>query len=142
VDANGDYFRLDLATNEKTVVTTFAARVYASAPFDAANMLVALEGGEIRLLRLSDATSKPWATSDSPVTGLIRDFFDGSVYVARKDAGIWKYDGSGKGALAWTAKSPARLAIAPDGYLYAIDIPASIADASPTFERWELPTTR
>lgn len=142
VDANGDYYRLDLATNEKTVVTTFAARVYASAPFDAANMLVALEGGEIRLLRLSDATSSPWATSDSPVTGMIRDFFDGSVYVARKDGGVWKYDGEGKGALAWTAKSAARLAIAPDGFLYAIDIPASIADGTPTFERWELPKTR
>lgn len=142
VDENGDYYRLDLATDEKTQVTTFTARVYASAPFDAASMLVALEGGEIRLLRLSDATSTLWATSDSPVTGMIRDFFDGSVYVARKDGGIWKYDGAGTGALSWTAKGTARLTIAPDGYLYAIDLPASIADGTPTFERWELPAMR
>jgi hypothetical protein len=32
VDENGDYHRLDLATNEKTVVTTFPSRVYASMP--------------------------------------------------------------------------------------------------------------
>ncbi|MFO0593636.1 MAG: hypothetical protein U0441_39205 [Polyangiaceae bacterium] len=142
VDVNGDYFRLDLATDVKTLVTTFASRVYASAPFDAVNMLVALEGGEIRLLRLLDGTSTLWATSDSPVTGLTRDFFDGSVYVARKDTQVWRYDGKGTGALAWTAKGPARLAIAPDGYLYAIDIPPAIADATPTFERWELPKNR
>ncbi|MFO0589391.1 MAG: hypothetical protein U0441_17770 [Polyangiaceae bacterium] len=142
VDTNGDYYRLDLATNEKTKVTTFASRVYASTPFDAANNLVALEGGEIRLLRLADATSTLWATSDKPVTGMIRDFFDGAVYVARADAGIWKYDGSGQGASQWTAQGKARLTIAPDGYLYALDLPASIADGTPTIERWELPTTR
>lgn len=142
VDVNGDYHRLDLATDQSTVVTTFAARVYASAPFDALSMLVALEGGEIRLLRLSDATSTAWATSDSPVTGLVRDFFDGAVYVARKDGGIWKYDEAGRGALAWTAKASARLAIAPDGYLYAIEINLPIASAAPTIARWELPTTR
>lgn len=142
VDVNGDYHRLDLATNEKTVVTTFGARVYASAPFDAISMLVALEGGDIHLLRLGDATSVVWATSDSPVTGLVRDFFDGSVYVARQDGGIWKYAEDGQGALAWTAKGPSRLAIAPDGYLYAINLGPQFADASPTFERWELPKTR
>ena len=142
VDANGDYYSLNLDTNEKTKVTTFAARVYASAAFDAVNNLVALENGEIRLLRLADATSTLWATSDSPVTGIVRDLFDGSVYVARADAGIWKYDGAGQGALAWTAKGKARITIAPNGYLYAIDLPASIADGTPTFERWELPTMR
>ncbi len=142
VDVNGDYHRLDLATNEKTVVTTFGARVYASAPFDALSMLVALEGGDIHLLRLTDATSSVWVTSDSPVTGMIRDFFDGSVYVAREDGGVWKYGEDGAGELQWTAKGPSRLAIAPDGHLYAINLGPQFADAAPTFERWELPKTR
>ncbi|MBK8254801.1 MAG: hypothetical protein IPK82_19340 [Polyangiaceae bacterium] len=142
VNENGDYHRLDLATNQSTVVTTFPARVYASTPFDALHMLVALEGGDIMLLRLADADSAIWTTSDSPVTGMVRDFFDGSVYVARNDGAIWKYDEKGAGALVYTAKSRSRLAIAPDGYLYAINIPASVADANPTFERWQLPLTR
>jgi hypothetical protein len=142
VDVNGDYHRLDLATNDKTVVTTFGARVYASTPFDALSMLVALEGGEIHLLRLTDATSKVWATSDSPVTGLVRDSFDGSVYVARKDGSIWKYSEDGQGAPEQTAEGPSRLTIAPDGYLYAIQLGPSFADSSPTFARWELPKTR
>lgn len=142
VDVNGDYYRLDLATSKKELFTTFASRVYASAPFDDLSMLVALEGGEIRLLSLADATSSVFATSDQPVTGMIRDFFDGSVYVARRDSQIWKYAADGSGALAWTAKGSPRLSIAPDGYLYAIEIPAKIADATAEIERWQLPLTK
>lgn len=142
VDVNGDYHRLDLATDQKSVVTTFASRVYASAAYDAVHNLVALEGGEIRLLRLLDATSEVWAVSDSPVTGLVRDTFDGSVYVARADAAIWRYDEHGQGAPFAAAQSRSRLSIAPDGHLYAIHIPSPVADANPTFERWELPKTR
>jgi hypothetical protein len=142
VDVNGDYYRLDLTTNEKTLFTTFASRVYASAPFDDDTMLVALEGGEIRLLDLMDASSGVFATSDQPVTGMIRDFFDGSVYVARKDGQIWKYSEDGTGALAWVAKNLPRLSIAPDGYLYAIEIPNAVANQTPPIERWQLPLTR
>src|SRR4029078_9728598 len=99
VNVNGDYYRLDLGTAIESQITTFPARVYASTPFDAITMLVALEGGEIDLLRLTDGTSIKWATSDQPVTGLVRDFFDGAVYVARLDNAIWRYTAEGTGAL-------------------------------------------
>jgi hypothetical protein len=142
VNLNGDYYRLDLQAQQPTLVTTFAARVYASAPFDAITMLVALEGGEIRLLRLSDGSSKLWATSDQPVIGLVRDFFDGSTYVARRDKGLWKYDEAGQGALFQTAQNPARISIAPDGYLYALELTPPFGDTTPTVARFQLPTTR
>lgn len=142
VDANGDYVALDLTTKKQTLVTKFASRVHASTSFDDRSMLVALEGGEIRLLRLTDATSKTWAMSDAPVTGMVRDFFDGTVYVARGDSGIWKYDANGKGALWQTATNPSRVAIAPDGYLYAISIPAPFYDHTPSLARWQLPAMR
>jgi hypothetical protein len=142
VNVNGDYYRLDLKAQAPTLVTTFASRVYASTPFDAITMLVALEGGEIRLLRLTDGSSELWATSAEPVTGLVRDFFDGAVYVARKDKGIWKYDEKGQGALFETAKNPARISIAPDGFLYALELTPPFADTTPTVARFALPLTR
>jgi hypothetical protein len=142
VDVNGDYYSLDLSTSMQTLVTTFAKRVYASTAFDAVNQLVALEGGELRLLRITDASTTSWATSSCPVTGLTRDFFDGSVYVACRDETIWRYDATGKGATFKTAANPSRIAIAPDGWLYALEIPPPFADVTPTVERWQLPTTR
>ena len=80
--------------------------------------------------------------STSPVTGIVRDFFDGSVYVARRDGAIWKYDENGKGAAFQSAANPARITVAPNGYLYAIEIPPPFADVPPTIERWALPTVR
>ena len=144
VDVNGDYYSLDLGSQKQQLVTTFAARVYASAPFDAVTQIVALEGGELRLLRITDGTSTSWAMSSSPVTGLTRDFFDGSVYVARRDGSILRYDATGNGTAfqTTTTTNPARIAIAPDGWLYALEIPPPFADAMPTVERWQLPTTR
>jgi hypothetical protein len=142
VDVNGDYYTLDLSTNRQTLVTTFAKRVYASTAFDAVHQLVALEGGQLILLRVTDATSTPWATSSCPVTGLTRDFFDGSVYVACRDDSIWRYDAKGTGAVWQTATNPSRITVAPDGYLYALEVPPPFADTTPTIERWQLPSTR
>lgn len=142
VDTNGDYYRLDLATQKQDLVTTFPARVHASAPFDAVTMIVALEGGELRLLRVTDGTSTAWAMSDSPVTALVRDFFDGNVYVARRDGNVYRYSATGAGAPFQMLANPARISIAPDGYLYALEIPPPFADQTPTVERFALPTTR
>ena len=142
VDVNGDYHRLELTTASQTLVTTFDARVHASTAFDAVTMLVALEGGELRLLHLPSGASSLWATSDSPVTGLVRDFFDGSTYVARRDGAIWKYEAGGVGAPFQTAANPARIAIAQNGWLYALEIPPPFGDVTPTVERWQLPATR
>ncbi|MBM4375689.1 MAG: hypothetical protein FJ095_11440 [Deltaproteobacteria bacterium] len=142
VDANGDYFKLDLATQKQSLVTTFAARVHASTPFDAITMLVALEGGALVKLRLSDATSSPFATSTSPVLGMVRDVFDGSIYVSRRDGAIWRYDANGVGAAWQTTVNPSRLAIAGDGYLYALAVPPPFYDHTPAIARWQLPTTR
>jgi hypothetical protein len=142
IDVNGDYYSLDLSTSMQTMVTTFTKRVYASTAFDAVHQLVALEGGEMSLLRITDATSAMWATSSCPVTAVTRDFFDGTVYVACRDNSIWRYDSNGKGAVFQTATNPSRIAIAPDGYLYALEIPPPFADVTPTVERWQLPAMR
>lgn len=142
VNVNGDFYRLDLASAESTLVTTFPARVHASTPFDAVHMLVALEGGEIRSLRPKDGTSTLFATSDKPVVGMVRDFFDGSVYVARSDGTIFVYDDAGVGALYQTAAQATRIAIAPDGYLYGLVLTPPYADTTPTVTRWQLPTMR
>lgn len=142
IDANGDYYRVDLATQQKNLVTTFAARVYASTPFDAVTMLVALEGGELRLLRILDGTSTLWATSDKPVTGMVRDFFDGRVYVARRDGSIQRYSSDGTSEPFQTVNGASRISIAPDGFLYALEIPAPFADVVPTIVRFPLPDTR
>jgi hypothetical protein len=142
IDTNGDYYRVDLVTQQKSLVTTFAARVYASTPFDAATMLVALEGGELRLLRLWDATSTVWATSDQPVTGMVRDFFDGSVYLARRDGTILRYSSAGVGEPFQMVNGASRISVAPDGFLYALEIPAPYADVVPTVVRFQLPDMR
>ena len=142
IDTNGDYYRVDLATQQKNLVTTFAARVYASTPFDAITMLVALEGGELRLLRILDGTSSVWAMSDQPVTGMVRDFFDGHVYVARRDGSILRYSSDGMGEPFQSVKGASRISIAPDGFLYALEIPAPFADIVPTVVRFELPSMR
>ncbi|MFO0611235.1 MAG: hypothetical protein U0414_01510 [Polyangiaceae bacterium] len=142
VNTNGDYYRLDLATAAAMLVTTFPARVHASTPFDAVHMLVALEGGEIRLLAPSDGMSTLFATTAAPVVGMVRDFFDGTVYVALRDGSIFAYDESGTGALYQTTPGPARITIAPDGYLYGLVLTPPFADTTPTVTRWELPKTR
>lgn len=142
VHKNGDSYRLELADKKQSLVTTFAARVYASAPFDAIRMLVALEGGDVRLLRLTDGSSSGWTMSSSPVVGMVRDLFDGTVYLARRDHEIWKYSADGKGAKWQTTANPARISSAPDGYLYALEIPPPFADHTPTIARWQLPAVR
>lgn len=49
---------------------------------------------------------------------------------------------AGAGAPLYSVASPARISIAPDGHLYALEIPAPFADVTPTIERWQLPATR
>jgi hypothetical protein len=73
---------------------------------------------------------------------VVRDFFDGTVYVSRRDNAIWKYDSAGKGTSFQTAKNPARISIAPDGWLYGLEIPPPFVDQTPTVARWQLPLTR
>ncbi|HRI65206.1 MAG TPA: hypothetical protein PK156_13245 [Polyangium sp.] len=142
IDANGDYYRVDLGTQQKSLVTTFASRVYAATPFDAVTMLVALEGGELRLLRIVDGSSTLWATSDQPVTGLVRDFFDGSVYLSRRDGSILRFSSAGVAEPFQTVNGASRISIALDGFLYALEIPAPFADHLPTVVRFSLPDTR
>lgn len=142
VNTNGDYYSLDLTGHVETLVTTFPARVYSSTAWDLRTMLVALEGGALVQYRLTDGKTTPWTTSSSPVTSVVRDLFDGSVYVARADLTVWRYDASGSGASFQTIANPARLAVGPDGWLYAVEIPSPFHDHQPLIERWQLPTTR
>ena len=86
-----------------------------------------------------------WGAGDlsgNPVTGLVRDFVDGSVYIATFGGEILKYDALGSPELFATAKHPARISIAPNGFLYAIERPPPYYDHMPVIERWELPKTR
>jgi hypothetical protein len=142
INENGDYYRLALETKQQTLVAKLPARVHASTPFDAVTMLVALEGGDLYLVRTESGASMKWSTSDAPVTGLVRDLFDGSVYVARFDGSIFRYDAAGAPSPYQTAKYPSRLSIAPNGWLYAIGRPPPYYDHKPIVERWELPKTR
>lgn len=142
IQTNGDYYRLDLNNQLQDLIATFPSRVHASAPFDPVTMLVALEGGDLVLLRPASGEITAWAKSDQPVTGLVRDFFDGSVYVARIDKSILKYDEKGVSSPFQASQYPARLSIAPNGYLYALSSPPPYFDHMPIIERWELPKTR
>jgi hypothetical protein len=140
VDANGEYYALDLKTQTKTLVKAFPKRVYASAPLDKYWMMVALEGGEVWLAPVAGvmAEPKPLITLPTHVTSLVRDPWSGRVYAELSDKSIVSFAADGTGLSAFqTAPAKGRITIAPDGYLYHLTL------GYPTkaeIVRWELPT--
>jgi len=98
------------------------------------------------LVRTDTGAISKWATSDLLVTSLVRDLFDGSIYVAQNGPNnvpnsstnpILKYDEKGASTLFQMSANPARLSIAPNGWLYAVGYVKASAQSS--VERWQLP---
>ncbi len=146
VDVNGDYMRVDLATLAKTKVTTFAARVTASAVFDLQRLLVATEGGKIFVLTTATGTMTDFATLKGDVTSLRRDRFTGRVYaeIRTTPPDIVEVSADGKTVTSFQ-KAPrlGRITIAPDGWLYHLSVyPAVGWKAKTAVVRWPLPAKR
>lgn len=141
VDANGDYHSLDLDTQTKKLVATFPKRVLASAPFDAAHMIVGLEGGEVVLAPVAGGGGSPKTllVLSTHMTSLVRDPWSGRVYAELGNKTIVSFaeDGSDLSAVQNTP-GLGRITIAPDGYLYHLTVgflgPVEIV-------RWPLPTS-
>lgn len=139
VDANGDYHALDLTTQTSKVVATFSKRVIASAPFDAARMMVVLEGGEVQLVPVlgKSGTPKALITLATHATSLVRDAWSGRIYAELGDKSIVSFAEDGSDLQAFqTAPEVGRITIAPDGYLYHLTL------GWPTkaeIVRWQLP---
>lgn len=141
VDANGDFQALDLETSTKQIITTFGARVHASAPFDRMRMIVALEGGEVDLVPILGASGSPQKLVDlgAHVTSVVRDRWSGRLYAELSDLRIVSFAADGSGVETFqTAPAKGRIAIAPDGYLYHLTVGWP---TEATIVRWELPTT-
>ncbi len=141
VDANGDYHALDLSTQTKKVVATFAKRVIASAPFDTTRMMVGLEGGEVQLVPVLGKTGTPKTLIKlaTHMTSLVRDPWSGRIYTELSDKSIVSFAEDGSDLKPFqTAPALGRIAIAPDGHVYHLTL------GWPTkaeIVRWPLPTT-
>ncbi len=146
VHANGDFSRIDLVAGTSTSVTTFAARVVASAMFDPHSLLVAIEGGVVYRFDVYTGLSAPWATLPADATSLARDAFTGRVYaeVRTTPTSIVELQADGSGMT--TFQMPpriGRIAIAPDGFLYHVSVfPAANWMTHDSIVRWPLPTHR
>lgn len=141
VDKNGEYYALDLKSQSKTLLQTFASRVHASAPFDKFRMLVAIEGGEVLLVPIAGQQGTPISLIKLPthVTSLVRDTWSGRIYAELADMSIVSFAADGTNLTTFqTAPAKGRITIAPDGYVYHLTL------GHPTkaeIVRWELPTT-
>ncbi len=138
---NGDYHALDLTTQTSQIVATLSARVLASAPFDKAHMLVALEGGEVMLVPSLGAPGAPKSlvTLTTHATSLVRDAWSGRVYAELSDKSIVSFAADGSDVQPFqTAPGVGRITIAPDGYLYHLTVGFL---STPAVVRWPLPTT-
>lgn len=150
LDANGEFYQVELATRTRTLIHRFTSRVNASAVFDSRRVLVALENREVYLLPTTPmAVPVRWAMLEGTVTSLARDRFTGRVYAElRVGAEPRIVEISADGMTVRPFQRPARLgriAIAPDNYLYHTAVFPNVQWTnvmSPPIERWPLPATR
>ncbi len=151
LDANGEFFRVELSTRTRTLLHRFASRVHASAIFDSTNVLVALEDRTLYLLNTAAMGAAPvrFATLEAPATSLARDRFTGRVYAEMSVAGQPRIvEISADGARITEFQRPRRLgriAIAPDHFLYHTAVYPNVQwtnAMAPPIERWPLPATR
>ncbi len=148
LDANGNFFRVDLITRTPTMVAHFTARVTASTVYDATHLLVAIEGSEVYMLATATGAIALWAILGPHVTSIARDGFTGRIYaeISATPPRIVEITADGTGVT--TFQNPARLgriAIAPDGYLYHASVYPNVQwsdTTAPPIERWALPVTR
>jgi hypothetical protein len=120
VTAQGDLVRADLTAGTTEEIHRLPARIHASATFDPASLIVAIEGGAIWRVAIDGAEELLWTTLDEDVTSLVRDPFTGRVYVSVASGRVLELerDGSSRGELTPAPGVRGRLAYAPDGHLY------------------------
>ncbi len=137
VQANGDFYTVDLATQTIGLVTTLPERVWAACPFDGNRLLVALADRTIRLLHTVDGAYTLFAEAANDVTSMVRDPFTGRVYVSFFGGEVWAYS-SGGVALGLFAQGTqtGRVSLSPDGYLYHLNV---APDTAASVQRFELP---
>jgi hypothetical protein len=146
VNANGEFVRADLRAATTTRVAMFSSRVIAAANYDPRTLLVALSTGEVRAFDLPTRTDRPWTMLPGPATSLARDAHTGRVYaeVNVRPATIFELtaDGASRREFA-RPRALGRIAIAPDGFLYHLNVyPSSNWRSSTAIQRWPLPATR
>ncbi len=137
VQANGDFYTVDLATQTIGLVTTFPHRVWAACPFDGDRLLVALADGTVRLLYTGDGSDTLFAETQNDVTSMVRDPFTGRVYLSFFGGEVRVFSSGGKdlGPFALGTQT-GRVSISPDGFLFHLNV-APVGTAS--VERFELP---
>jgi len=117
--ANGEYNRADLEAGTQDVVTTFAARVHASAPVSPVHLLVALEGGALRRYNVVTQISTPVAELDAHATSLSHDPFTNKVYAALSTLEVVVVDPfTGEIGDFEMMPGKGRVAVSPSGKLY------------------------
>jgi len=120
VMVNGDFHRASLDTGTTAEVHRFESRVHASTTFSTSELLIAL--ADRTLVRMSNdgLHTRPFATVSQDVTSLVRDPFNGAVYVSLRDGTVVSFDARGTASKPIVA-SPGqngRIAYAPNGKLY------------------------
>mgnify|MGYP002777816081 CR=1 FL=1 len=137
--ANGEYNTADLEQGMLGVVTTFPARVTASAPISPVHLLVALEGGALYRFNVVTLATEPALELEAHVTSLSHDAFTGQVYAALSSLEvvvIEPFAGTVEPFAAMPGKG--RVAVSPSGKLYFV--PARYLQEG-TISAWDLPTT-
>ena len=139
-EQDGNYDTADLEQQSQELLTTFGARVTASAPLTSVHLLVALDTGE--LLRFNVATNE--ATSvlqlETGVTALSHDAFSGLVYASLSDLSVISIDPfAAETAPFETMPDKGRVSISPDGRLWWV--PARFTVGPQQIFAWDLPDT-
>ncbi len=150
LDANGEFYRVNLLNAMRTLVHRFDSRVHASAVFDSGRLLIALENREIWLLNIAGAAMPVrWATMPGQVTSMTRDRFTGRVYAELRgmpEPQIVEISPDGMRTTVFQRPSRlGRIAIAPDNFLYHTATYPNVQwnnAADPPMVRYALPATR
>lgn len=149
VESNGDFFALDLETQQRALIHDFQRRVYAAAPWDRYQVLVAVEGGDVFLVPALGQGGEPrkLLTLPLPVTSILRDPWSGRGYaslyeVASHQSRVVTFDADGAEVADFqTTSGPGRIAISPDGALYHLKLPFPGSPTQGEILRWELPSS-
>ncbi|AKT41089.1 DNRLRE domain-containing protein [Chondromyces crocatus] len=137
LSGNGTLSRLDPQTYTRTNFASMGSRVYGTAPIDGSRLLVALANRQIRLFDMNTGTSILFATTAQDVTGMVRDPWNGRVYVALRGGAIREFSGAGDDlGLFAQGQGSGRITIAGDDHLYFVSLTTGAA-----IQRWTLPAT-
>jgi hypothetical protein len=137
--ANGEFNRADLMAGTQEVVTTFPARVHASAPVSPVHLLVALEGGALHRYNVITQISTPLTELGGHATSLSHDPFNNKVYASLSTLEVVVVDAfTGDIEDFQMMPDKGRVAVSPSGKLYFM--PADYF-APGDISAWDLPPT-